>query len=257
MDTHTKSICSWGRINRANPTPLGHSSCMCVFLEGRWVCPSLAMVDIALVFDVITVCTCYAVGIAFVHVVTTPKIRVEFIEKLNQTVTVMRFNDDRAPKYVTDWPMWPVTVDVAVFRPPNDDDDDDDTKILLIRRGRYPYENHLALPGGFMDLLSEETDEMAAARELREETGVTVNPGKMMRVTSRANHTRDPRGPTCTIVFAIVVPKDTQIRAGDDARDAKWQSISRIEEKDLAFDHKELLDGCKEAVKGLVSIPGM
>ncbi|QGZ93652.1 NUDIX domain-containing protein [Terricaulis silvestris] len=47
-------------------------------------------------------------------------------------------------------------------------------KLLLIQRGADPYKGKWALPGGYVE--RGESVEAAAARELREETGVNVDP---------------------------------------------------------------------------------
>ncbi len=58
-----------------------------------------------------------------------------------------------------------------------------DDGVLLIRRG-IPPEGKLALPGGFID--HDESWEEAAARELREETRIRVEPSELRLVTVRS-----------------------------------------------------------------------
>ena len=62
-------------------------------------------------------------------------------------------------------------VPVAVVLLPVDDG------LLLIRRGIEPHRGKLALPGGFIDW--GESWQQAGARELREETGITIDPSSL------------------------------------------------------------------------------
>ena len=68
--------------------------------------------------------------------------------------------------FTYEYPRPSVTVDVVIFTIA-----DDDLKVLLIRRGGEPFKGKWALPGGFVEM--EESLERAAARELKEEVGVS------------------------------------------------------------------------------------
>jgi len=55
---------------------------------------------------------------------------------------------------------------------------------------------------------------------------------------------RDPRGRVISILYAIEVPTNTQIRANDDAKDAKFEDIMmdyNTKLHNLAFDHAKVV----------------
>ncbi|MFA6185683.1 MAG: NUDIX hydrolase [Phycisphaerae bacterium] len=132
-------------------------------------------------------------------------------------------------KYVYDWPRPMVTVDAAVFdisaHPP---------RILLIKRGNEPFRGQWAIPGGFIEMDEDLAD--AAARELAEETGLTGV--KLQQLQTFGKPGRDPRGRNITVVFWGTTDKP-EIKAGDDAAEAKWFSIYNLPEN-LAFDHNKV-----------------
>lgn len=112
-----------------------------------------------------------------------------------------------------------LAVDMAVFA----DDADGKLNLLLIRRGEHPYMNHWALPGGFMQ--SDETLEQAAARELREETGIAD--AVLFPVGTYSDVARDPRGRVVSAAFAASVNMaQAEVLSGDDAIDAKWFAVT-------------------------------
>ena len=64
-----------------------------------------------------------------------------------------------------------VAADIVIFSTCNMENvDSGELKLLLVKRGKHPYKNAFALPGGFVGI--DETIEEAAQRELLEETGV-------------------------------------------------------------------------------------
>jgi 8-oxo-dGTP diphosphatase len=113
-----------------------------------------------------------------------------------------------------------------------------DGHVLLIERGWPPFEGAWALPGGHVD--AGETSRQAAARELAEETGVRVDAAELLQLGAWDTPGRDPRGRYVTVAYLAVVPDDTPITAGDDARTARWWKWDDLPEQ-LAFDHAAVL----------------
>ncbi|MEU6467471.1 NUDIX domain-containing protein [Streptomyces sp. NPDC046976] len=111
-------------------------------------------------------------------------------------------------------------------------------EVLLIERGWPPHKGSWALPGGHVD--PGEPSRVAAARELKEETGVRVAADELRQVGVWDTPGRDPRGRYVTVAYLAVVPAGTQATAGDDARRAEWWPLDAPPEK-LAFDHADIL----------------
>jgi len=109
-------------------------------------------------------------------------------------------------------------------------------RILLVRRGRPPFEGRWALPGGFVE--TGETTEEACARETLEETGLAVEVGGIAGVYSRPD--RDPRGHTVSIVY-FCRPVGGDVRGGDDAAEARWFDAAEVSHLSFAFDHAEIV----------------
>jgi 8-oxo-dGTP diphosphatase len=132
--------------------------------------------------------------------------------------------------YNYDYPRAALTVDAIVFVKENNS-----TYILLIQRGREPYKNRWALPGGFVNM--DETLEIACKRELAEETGLLVE--KMTQFKTYDAINRDPRHRTISVVFFVELHKRKTVKGGDDAARAEWFSVSDLPK--LAFDHTQII----------------
>ena len=141
-------------------------------------------------------------------------------------------------KYIYDWPRPMVTVDAAVF-----DISTDKTKILLVKRGNEPFKGQWAFPGGFVEMDEELQD--AAERELAEETGLTGV--KLEQLYTFGKCGRDPRGRNITVVF-IGITKNTKIKSGDDAAEARWFEIDALP-SNMAFDHDNVAAMAIERLK--------
>lgn len=129
-------------------------------------------------------------------------------------------------KYCYKYPRAAITVDLIIVKR---------NKVLLIKRGRNPFKDMWALPGGFMGM--DEELETAAKRELFEETGLKIDIIKQFKTYSSLE--RDPRHRTISTVFYHITNKDLVAKAGDDAADAHWWNFSDLPE--LSFDHKLIL----------------
>ena len=118
------------------------------------------------------------------------------------------------------------------------------SKLLLIRRGRPPFKDTWALPGGFVDY--GETVEMAVRREVREETGLETSIRRLVGVYSHPD--RDPRGHTVSVAF-LLTGEDGVAKGGDDAAEAQWFSLEGLPE--LAFDHAKIIRDAMALLHGM------
>jgi len=135
-------------------------------------------------------------------------------------------------KYCYDYPRPAVTADVVAFA----GDKREDLKILLIRRGKPPFEGMWALPGGFASI--DEDIEVTAHRELEEETGLNGISLKQIGAFGRVG--RDPRHRTITIAYLASLEQTALVNGYDDADEARWFPLNDL--PPLAFDHDEIIE---------------
>ncbi len=99
--------------------------------------------------------------------------------------------------------------------------------MLLIQRGNPPAAGEWSLPGGSQEL--GETLFEAAAREVMEETGVTVRPTAVL--TAVDSIVRDENQDVAfhyTIVDVLAEYVAGVPVPGDDARDARWATLAEV-----------------------------
>lgn len=125
--------------------------------------------------------------------------------------------------------------------------DEGDLKVLLIKRGEAPFEEMWALPGYFV--YPNEDLDTAAKRVLEELTGLKNVFLEQVKTFGRPD--RHPFGRVITVgYFSLIRISNYSIQAASIAQQASWHSVSKI--KELAFDHKEILDACFERLKLMV-----
>ena len=113
--------------------------------------------------------------------------------------------------YSYEYPRPLLTVDCVVFGL----DESNKLRVLLIQRAFDPYAGFWALPGGFVKI--DEDLEMAARRELQEETG--VKDIYIEQLYTFGNFDRDPRGRVVSVAYyALVNLKNHPVKASTDAK---------------------------------------
>jgi 8-oxo-dGTP diphosphatase len=95
-------------------------------------------------------------------------------------------------------------------------------RLLLIRRGHDPGAGLWSLPGGRIEL--GETDQQAVAREVLEETGLSVECGRLLGTAELPG----PDGTTIDVSDYLAVVTGGELAAADDAADARWVTAADL-----------------------------
>jgi ADP-ribose pyrophosphatase YjhB (NUDIX family) len=113
-------------------------------------------------------------------------------------------------------------------------------RVLLVERGKPPGEGMWTVPGGKLEL--SETLAQAVAREVREETGLTVEVGALACVVERM-------GDDFHYVILDYVARAIggELVAGDDARAAKWVDEGELQKLPLTEGLQEILARARHA----------
>lgn len=122
---------------------------------------------------------------------------------------------------------------------------DGEGRLLVTRRGREPARGTLDLPGGFAD--RRETAEQGVAREVMEETGLTVTHTRYLFSLPNVYRYSGIDIPTLDLFFRCQVADTTALRAADDAAEAVWMRPEDIRPEDFG------LSSIREGVRRLLT----
>src|SRR5689334_16125727 len=100
--------------------------------------------------------------------------------------------------------------------------------MLLVRRGRPPGMGLWSVPGGRVE--PGESDPEAVIREVLEETGLTVVPGRLAGTVDRPG----PGGAVYEIRDYLAEVSGGTLSAGDDAADVRWVTRAELPRLPLA-----------------------
>lgn len=135
---------------------------------------------------------------------------------------------------VNSYPRVPITVDCVIFG-----FDGEELKVLLIRSDLEMYKGKWSLLGDFAED-NEELDD-AAYRVLKTRTGMTNVYLDQVRTFSKPN--RHPGGRVLTVAYCSLLNiQHHELKTLDN--ELHWHSVNSI--KEMAFDHKEILDTCHQ-----------
>ncbi len=133
---------------------------------------------------------------------------------------------------VTKYERPSVTVDVVIFTL-----HDGRLHVLMVQRKHWPYADHWAIPGGFVNM--DESLETAARRELAEETG--VQDVYLEQLYTFGDPGRDPRTRIISVAyFALIRPEEQEIQVSEESNDVRWFPVDELPTP-LAFDHDRIL----------------
>ena len=137
---------------------------------------------------------------------------------------------------MADYKIPSLTADIFIFN--------ENFEFILIKRKNDPFKDCWALPGGFVEY--GESVEDAAVREAKEETSIDVELIDLVNVYSKSD--RDPRGHTITVAFTAKGDFNSK-KADSDASDINIFTQNQLDEINIAFDHKQIIDDCLKKAK--------
>jgi len=118
----------------------------------------------------------------------------------------------------------------------------DKLHVVLLKRDREPFKGVMALPGGYVHVDEDQGAWDAAARVLKDKTGITSP--YLEQLATFSGPGRDPRGWSVSIAYCALVPSEV-LPADDDG--IHVMPVARL--PSLPFDHRSIVDLAVERVR--------
>lgn len=121
-----------------------------------------------------------------------------------------------------------------------------DDHILLVRRANPPLQGEWSIPGGLVE--TGETTKEAIVREVREETGLDVEPVKLVEVFERILRDQDASVEYHFVLIDYLCRVISgEAYAGSDVSEVRW---AKLEELELLVVAKDTCDVIRRAFQG-------
>ncbi|WP_073602687.1 NUDIX hydrolase [Vibrio aerogenes] len=112
-------------------------------------------------------------------------------------------------------------------------------KVLLVKRANDPFSGCWGLPGGFVDIGTDDTTDMTALRKLKEKTDIAPQYLEQLQVFSGQD--RDPRGFSVTLVYYALIAEQDVASHLETIQDVQWIDVNKVESIPVAFDHQKII----------------
>jgi mutator protein MutT len=126
---------------------------------------------------------------------------------------------------------------------------DDRGRVLLIQRGNPPAAGLWTVPGGRVELGESLAD--AVVREVREETGLSVECGALVEVVERITREADETWHYVILDYLAVATSHAAPARGDDAADVRWFGIDELDAAALTDGLLPVIDKARRAAGDL------
>ena len=118
-----------------------------------------------------------------------------------------------------------------------------ENKVLLVLRGKPPAEKQWSIPGGCVEL--GETLQEAAEREIAEEAGIIIQAKKPIYIFDVIERDEDGHIRFHYVIVDLAAEYISgEVKAGDDAVDARWISSEDIKHENVSATTRKLLKQC-------------
>jgi mutator protein MutT len=122
-------------------------------------------------------------------------------------------------------------------------------RVVVVKRGTEPLKGQWSIPGGAVEL--GETLREAVAREAREETGLTVEPGEIVEVFDSIYRDSEGRPRFHYVLVDFVCQRRSgELCAASDISEARWITLQELPEMKMTSLAEKVIRKALQVVSG-------